>query len=170
MSVGIIAILIFFMAMISAFLLRRNFGHDWIAVHLPRILWANTALLLGSSGTIEAARKRLAAADRSGFRLFWSITTGLGLLFLAGQLIAWRELVGQGVFIASNPASSFFYVFTGSHAAHLLGGVGMLLFVMFRNFEKAAVPRELAAAVASYYWHFMDALWVFLLILLYLGK
>ena len=170
MSVGIIAILIFFMAMISAFLLRRNTGHDWMAVRLPRILWVNTAVLLLSSATIETARKRLAAGNRRGFRAFWGITTGLGVLFLVGQFVAWRQLVAQGVFIASNPASSFFYIFTGSHALHLIGGVAMLLFVAARNFEKSAVPQKLAAEVASYYWHFMDALWIFLLALLYLGK
>ena len=170
MSVGIIAILIFFMAMISAFLLRRNIGHDWVGVNLPKILWVNTAVLLLSSGTIEIARKRLATGNRAGFRMFWMVTTGLGIAFLAGQFIAWRQLVAQGVFIANNPASSFFYVFTGSHALHLFGGVAMLLFVAARNFAKSMVSQELAAEVVSYYWHFMDVLWVFLLALLYLGK
>jgi len=170
MSVGIIAILIFFMAMISAFLLRRNTGHDWMAVRLPRILWVNSAVLLASSGTIEIARKRLAAGNGAGFRAFWGLTTGLGVVFLLGQFVAWRQLAAQGVFIASNPASSFFYIFTGSHALHLVGGVAMLSFVALRNFEKSTVRRELAAEVASYYWHFMDALWIFLLTLLYFGK
>jgi len=64
------------------------------------------------------------------------MTTVLGFLFVAGQLVAWRQLVAQGVYIASNQASSFFYIFTGAHAVHLLGGVGALLFVGFRKFEK----------------------------------
>jgi len=90
--------------------------------------------------------------------------------FLIGQVVAWRQLVGEGIYLASNPASSFFYIFTGAHALHLLGGVGALLYVAWRDFERAQVTRAVAAEVTSYYWHFMDGLWLFLLVLLYLGK
>src|SRR5207247_4297722 len=131
---------------------------------------ANTLILLASSFTLEAARRRLSLADLSGFRKFWLLTTGLGLLFVAGQLIAWRQLVSEGVYIATNQASSFFYIFTGAHAVHLLGGVGALLFVGFRKFEKTNISLPAAAEITSYYWHFMDGLWIFLLALLYLGK
>ena len=89
---------------------------------------------------------------------------------LIGQLVAWRQLTSQGIYLASNPASSFFYIFTGAHALHLIGGVGALIYVARRNFEVAQVTRSVAAEVTSYYWHFMDALWLFLLALLYLGK
>jgi cytochrome c oxidase subunit 3 len=98
------------------------------------------------------------------------LTTGLGILFVAGQLIAWRQLVSQGVFLASNQASSFFYIFTGAHAAHLLGGVAALLYVSLRKLDTKKVSLPALAEIASYYWHFMDGLWVFLLALLYLGK
>jgi len=141
-----------------------------VTVHLPRILWANTCVLLASSFTLESARQRLYLADASGFRKFWLATTVLGFLFVAGQLVAWRQLVAQGVYIASNQASSFFYIFTGAHAVHLLGGVGALLFVAFRKFEKTKISLPAAAEITSYYWHFMDGLWIFLLALLYLGK
>jgi len=169
-AVGIVSILMFFMALASAFLVRRGSGSDWIPVHIPAVIWVNTVILLASSLTLELARRRLSNANPSGFRSFWSVTTSLGFLFLLGQLIAWRQLVAQGVFMASNPASSFFYIFTGAHAAHLAGGVGALLYVAFRKFEKAKISLPTAAEIASYYWHFMDALWVFLLALLYLGK
>jgi len=75
------------------------------------------------------AGRHLVRPDFSAFRRWWTITTGLGLLFLVGQLVVWRELFAQGVFMASNPASSFFYIFTGAHALHVLGGVAALLFV-----------------------------------------
>jgi cytochrome c oxidase subunit 3 len=125
---------------------------------------------LTSSATLEMARKRLAKSDVNGFRKLWQVTTLLGVLFLVGQLVAWRILAGQGIYLASNPASSFFYIFTGAHALHLLGGVCALLYVAWRNFDQAKVSLAVAAEVASYYWHFMDALWLFLLTLLYLGK
>ena len=168
--VAIVAILIFFMALASAFIVRRGFGSDWVGIHVPAILWVNTAVLLASSATLELARQKLAAGDPGAFRRFWSVTTALGVAFLLGQFVAWRLLAAQGVYIATNPASSFFFVFTGAHAVHLLGGVAVLLFVAMRDFAKSRLPRAVAAEVAGYYWHFMDALWVFLLALLYIGK
>src|SRR5207249_7840790 len=169
-TIGIVSILMFFMALASSFIVLRRGSELWVTVHLPRILWANTCVLLASSFTLESARQRLYLADASGFRKFWLVTTALGFLFVAGQLVAWRQLVAQGVYIASNQASSFFYIFTGAHAVHLLGGVGALLFVAFRKFEKTKISLPAAAEITSYYWHFMDGLWIFLLALLYLGK
>ncbi len=123
-TIGIVSILMFFMALASAFIVLRRSSDLWVTIHLPRILWANTCVLLASSFTLESARQRLFLADASGFRKFWLATTALGFLFVVGQLVAWRQLVAQGVYIASNQASSFFYIFTGAHAVHLLGGVG----------------------------------------------
>ena len=169
-TLAILSILMFFMALASAFIVRRGSGSDWVPVHIPAILWVNTAVLLLSSFTLELARRRLVDADLGGFRALWTATTLLGLLFVAGQVLAWRQLLLQGIFVASNPGSSFFYIFTALHGVHLLGGVGALLYVAVRNFDRAKVSRAVAAEIAGHYWHFMDALWVFLLALLYLGK
>src|SRR5712664_2177170 len=169
-TIALVSILMFFMALASAFIVLRRGSDVWVTVHLPPILLANTLILLASSFTLEAARRWLSLADSSGFRKFWLFTTGLGILFVAGQLIAWRQLVAQGVYIASNQASSFFYIFTGAHAVHLLGGAGALLYVSFRKSDQKRISLSLAAEIASHYWHFMDGLWVFLLALLYLGK
>src|SRR5229473_263113 len=156
---------------IVSFLVRRGTSGDWIPVHLPVVLWLNTLALIGSSFTLERARRSLSRLDLSGFRKLWTVTTGLGVLFLIGQLVAWRQLVAQGVFMASNPASSFFYIFTAAHGVHLLGGVGALVYVLVRKFDNnRSIALPTAAEVASYYWHFMDGLWVFLLALLHLGK
>jgi len=169
-TIALVSILMFFMALASAFIVLRRGSDVWVTVHLPPILLANTLILLASSFTLEAARRRLTLADPSGFRKLWLLTTGLGILFVAGQLVAWRQLVAQGVYIASNQASSFFYIFTGAHAVHLLGGVGALLYVSFRKFDQKRISLSTAAGITSYYWHFMDGLWIFLLALLYLGK
>jgi cytochrome c oxidase subunit 3 len=170
-TLGIVSILMFFMALASAFLVRRGTSGDWIPVHLPAVLWLNTIALIASSFTLERARRSLSRLDVSGFRKLWALTTGLGALFLIGQFVAWRQLVAQGVFMASNPASSFFYIFTAAHGVHLLGGVGALVYVLVRKFDNnRSIALPTAAEVASYYWHFMDGLWVFLLALLYLGK
>jgi cytochrome c oxidase subunit III len=169
-TLGLVSILMFFMALASAFLLRRAGGTDWVPIRLPMVLWFNTLVLLGSSLTLELARMRLADSNLAAFRRLWVVTTAFGVLFLVGQLIAWRQLVAQGVYMASNPASSFFYIFTGAHGVHLLGGVGALVYVSFRRTETKGISLPTAAEVTSYYWHFMDGLWVFLLALLYLGK
>ena len=169
MALGIVSILMFFMALASAFLVRRGSG-DWVPVHIPTLMWINTVVLLASGATLELARHRLAQGRLSAYRNLWLVTTILGVGFLAGQIIAWRQLVAEGIYLASNPASSFFYIFTGAHALHLFGGVAALIYVAKRNFDQAQVTRSVAAEVTSYYWHFMDALWLFLLALLYLGK
>ncbi|HEY2456090.1 MAG TPA: heme-copper oxidase subunit III [Candidatus Acidoferrum sp.] len=169
-ALGIVSILMFFMALASAFLVRKGASSDWVPVHIPALMWLNTLVLLLSSATLEMARKRLAQSNVDGFKKLWMLTTGLGIAFLVGQVVAWKQLATQGIYLATNPASSFFYIFTGAHALHLIGGVGALIYVAWRNFDRANVTRTVAAEVASYYWHFMDALWLFLLALLYLGK
>jgi cytochrome c oxidase subunit 3 len=169
-TLGIVSILMFFMALASAFLVRRGTSGDWIPVHLPAVLWLNTLALIASSFTLERARRALSRLDLSGFRKLWTATTGLGALFLIGQLAAWQQLVAEGVFMASNPASSFFYIFTAAHGLHLLGGISALVYVLLRKFDNTGLRLPTAAEVVSYYWHFMDGLWVFLLALLYLGK
>jgi cytochrome c oxidase subunit 3 len=168
-KLGMVSITMFFLGLITAFLVLRV-EKDWIPVHLPSILWANTLVLLISSVTIEKARGRLANGDLGGFHGFWRVTTLLGILFLLGQLIAWLQLVHEGIFVASNRASSFFYIFTGLHGVHLLGGVCALLYVLLRRFERAQIGRTTAARVVAYYWHFMDGLWVVLMGLLYLAS
>ena len=169
MALAIVSILVFFMALAGSFLVLKS-NPGWVSIHIPLLLWLNTIILLSSSVTLELARRQLAANHLSGFRKLWGITTILGLLFLAGQLWAWRLLAAQGIFIATNHASAFLYIFTGTHAVHLLGGIGGLIFVASRNFDKAKITRSLAAEITSYYWHFLDALWIFLLALLYLSK
>lgn len=169
-AVGLVSILMFFMALVAAFIVLKSVSDVWRPVRLPHILWLNTAILLASSFTVEAARKKLAAFDQSGFRRFWNITVLLGLLFLAGQVIAWLQLVHSGIYVSTTQSSSFFYIFTAAHGLHLLGGVAALLFVALRDFRKGRIARATAAEITAYYWHFMDGLWLFLLALMYIGR
>jgi cytochrome c oxidase subunit III len=169
-TMALAAILMFFMALTSSYIVRRGTGTDWQAIQLPRILWANTLILLASSVTLEMARKQLAQGAMTAFRNLWTLTTALGLLFLGGQLIAWRQLRAAGVFLSTNPSSSFFYLFTAAHGLHLLGGIVALLYVALRSWQRARTTRIVAAEVAGIYWHFLDGLWVFLFLLFSLGR
>jgi cytochrome c oxidase subunit 3 len=155
-----------FIGFTSAYLIRRA-SADWRPLSPPWILWVNTAALLGSSVTLEAARKRLREWDLRG--LFpWVAATGLlGVLFLAGQVLAWRTLTAQGVFLASNPHNSFFYVLTGVHGLHLLGGLVWFLAVLVQVRRMAYTPGEDGLRLFATYWHFLGALWLYLLVLLF---
>ena len=169
MYIALAGILMFFMAFVSAYIVRKDMPNSaWIPLEVPRILWLNTLILIASSFTLARAHSRFTAKDEEGFRHWWATTTVLGILFVAGQILAWRQLAAQGLFLATNPSSSFFYVFTGAHGVHLLGGILALLYVQFRATRKVA--RGTAIEVVSMYWHFMDGLWVFLFLLLYLGR
>jgi cytochrome c oxidase subunit 3 len=169
MFIALAGILMFFMAFVSAYIVRKGMpANGWIPLQVPRLLWLNTLILIASSFTLARAHSRFTAKDEEGFRHWWATTTILGILFVAGQILAWRQLATQGIFLATNPSSSFFYVFTGAHGLHLLGGILALLYVQFRATRKVA--RSTAIEVVSMYWHFMDGLWVFLFLLLYLGR
>ena len=170
MQLGLAGIVMFFMALTSSFLVRKGLGTDWVAIALPPVLWFNSLVLLVSSATIQAAGHRLEAGDAQSFRYWWGLTIALGLLFLSGQVIAWRQLAAQGVFLSSNPDSSFFYLLTAAHGLHLAGGILALLYVAFRRWRRSRITQATAAALAGIYWHFMDGLWLFLVALLYLGR
>ena len=169
MTVTLGGMLMFFMALVSAYIVRKGFPNsDWRSLNVPRILWFNTIILLASSVTLEFSRRLRSRGDEEGFRHWWGVTAILGLFFIAGQVIAWRQLAAAGVYLATNPSSSFFYVFTGAHALHLLGGICGLITIMLRDTRLLA--RATAVEVVAMYWHFMDGLWVFLFLLLLLGR
>ncbi len=174
------AMLMFFMALASAYVVRKGLSGDWIPLGLPRILWLNTAVIIVSSLTIERAR-RLLAPQAGGLRDFrgwprrwrgwWGLTTALGVAFLVGQLIAWRQLAAAGIYLATNPSSSFFYLITTAHGIHLLGGLVALSVVGFRRWPaEVRVNHGTAVTVSAIYWHFLGALWVFLFLLLLVGR
>ena len=161
------SILMFFTALTSAYLVRQGISTDWVPIELPAILWANTAVLLGSSATIERARRLLAEGRLEGFRRWWGFTTLLGLLFLVGQVLAWNELRAAGVYVATNPSSSFFYVLTAAHGVHLLGGVVALLYLgRWDESREHRAGRTTAAAATTVYWHFLGVIWVGVFLLL----
>jgi cytochrome c oxidase subunit 3 len=94
------------------------------------------------------------------------ITLSLGALFVIGQYIAWRQLASQGLYLASNPSSSFFYVFTAAHGLHVIGGLAGLVRVIRKL--KGMVLRRSTLDATSRYWHFMDVLWIYLLLVLWM--
>jgi len=165
------AITMSFAALTSALVVREGTGMDWQHIALPRMLFLNTLVLLASSVTLEIARRRVAAYARGletqlAAPMSWLIATlGLGILFVAGQYVAWLRLKAEGLYLATNPNSSFFYLFTGVHAVHVLGGLAGLINVMSK-LRRSILRRSTFAATAQY-WHFMSLLWLYLLTLLW---
>src|SRR2546423_2666132 len=96
-QLGLAGIIMFFMALTSSLLVRKGLGNDWVAFNFPHVLWLNTLILLASSITIQVARRNLHGREKATFKRWWNVTTSLGVLFLAGQFMAWRQLASQGV-------------------------------------------------------------------------
>jgi cytochrome c oxidase subunit III len=155
-----------FIGFTSAYMIRRA-SYDWRPLAPPAILWWNTAALVASSLTLEAARKRLRDWDLRALFPWMAATGVLGILFLGGQLLAWRQLTAQGVFLASSPHNSFFYVLTGVHGVHLLGGLAWFAVVLAQVRRLRLTPGEDGLRLFATYWHFLAALWVYLLFLLF---
>jgi cytochrome c oxidase subunit 3 len=155
-----------FIGFTSAYILRRS-SADWRPLAPPLLLWLNTAVLLTSSLTIEGARKRLRGWELRAVRSWVAATGLLGALFVVGQIGAWKQLAAQGVFLASNPHSSFFYVLTGVHIVHLLGGLCWFGVVFSKVRRMAYTPGEDGLGLFATYWHFLAALWIYLLFLLF---
>lgn len=170
------SVMMLFTSLSSAYVVRAGTASDWVPIAMPRVLLVSTALILISSVTLEFARRSLKRSLQSAYAKYVLLTVLLGLGFLAAQVIAWRQLAAQGVYLASHPHSSFFYLLTGAHAVHLVGGLLALLFLWFRSrrrqfVEPALVTRRQATADAvTIYWHFMDGLWIYLFLLLFLWR
>lgn len=163
----VFSIMSVFATLTHILLSRWVHSSDWVSLPLPHILYLNTAILLLSSLTIALARAS-AEKDRKAGVPWLGFTLILGLAFVGGQVVAWRELVLKGLYVASNPGNFFFYFLTAAHAIHLLGGVLALAYVVLFSRRLARKGRsKTAVGVVAMYWHFMDALWIYVLVLLF---
>ena len=162
-------IVMLFAGLSSAYIVLRG-TPSWQNIEMPGLLWINTIVLVVSSFTIDMARRAVSRNRIEAMRR-WLVASGLlGLAFLAGQLVAWRQLVNAGVYLPSTLHSSFFYILTGLHGIHLLGGIialGYVFALAFRN--RLTVFNSEPLKLCATYWHFMDGLWLYLFTLLVLA-
>jgi len=175
MWVAVAGVLMLFTSLTSAYIVRAASSNDWRPLPLPRILVLSTILLVVSSCTLELARRRLAVHSETLFLRWLTASILLGTAFLFAQTVAWRQLVRAGVYLASNPHASFFYLLTATHGLHLLGGVIALAYLRIRSRgtarnKRAAAGRQSAADAVILYWHVMDGLWIYLFLLLFLWR
>ena len=170
MLVSLASIAMLFTSLSSAYIVRSGVTYDWFPIAVPRVMFGSTALILLSSISIEIARRKLKQGLAESYSRYLLLTGLLGGGFLVSQLIAWRQLAAQGIYISSHPHSSFFYVLTGAHAVHIAGGLLALAFLWFRSRGLIEAKRQAVADAVSIYWHFMDALWIYLFLLLFLWR
>ena len=185
---ALVAIVMIFVALTSAYVIRQGLPvldektgksvSDWLQVSLPtQLLLINTFLLLLSSVTAEMARRQIAQLSRlapvqsiPGVSLgeeknfpWLALTVVLGLGFLFGQYLAWRELADRGFYLATSPSSSFVYLLTAAHAVHLMGGVLAFLYCSATSlFRFPLERRRIAVDISVWYWHFMALLWIYI--------
>lgn len=197
LAVALVSIVTLFVTFSAVFLMRQATGvwdpqtsayvRDWQPLKPPfRLLMLNTLLLLASSVTVELARRRAAerallapllaipgiAEDRGRPVPWLELTAALGLAFLILQGFAWHILGARGWQMSSGPSSSFFYILTGTHAAHLIGGLLALLYAAAAAplLHKGAEARRIMVDVAAWYWHVMAVLWIYIFaLLIYVG-
>ena len=172
MWVALASILMLFGTLVGAYVVLSSSSKSWHPVATPPFIRLSTVLILLSSGTFEAARRCLKQENERGYRQWLVLTLLLGTGFLVSQLLAWQQLAAEGLYLADNQYSSFFYLLTGTHAVHLLGGLSGLSYLLFLARGKYGDVRaqQAAASVTALYWHFMDALWIGLLLLLLLWR
>ena len=163
-----------FLAVITSMFLLFSISHqmrasypDWRVVTEPGILWFNSGVLVLASVTLQLARNAVARGASGSIRFNLLAATSLTLVFVVGQLLAWRQMLNGGYFAAENPANAFFYLFTAVHALHLLGGLWFLSGTV-RQAASAPQDQRLAMRVGlcATYWHYLLLVWVLLFYLL----
>lgn len=164
MWVGIASILMMFAGLTSAYIVKRGQA-AWQEVQTPAIFWASTAVLLASSVTMQAALRAVKQRAMREYRLLLLATLALGIVFVVLQYLGFHWLWTRGVRFEGSGAGQFLYIIFGLHALHVLGGVVALTVITARQYlsrtrSYASTPAE----VVSVYWHFVDVLWIYLLV------
>ncbi len=160
------SILMMFAAFTSAYIVRQAAG-NWLEFSLPNIFYFNTGVILLSSLTLHGAYLSFKRGREQWYKALLVVTFFLGLAFLVLQYQGWLALASIGVELTTNPSGSFVYVISGVHAAHILGGVAALIIALIHAFAlpfRVTGPRKLRFELTLTYWHFVDFLWVYLLL------
>ena len=162
----IVTIIMFFAAFTSAYLVRRAEG-NWTEFEIPPIFYYSTAVLLLSSVFMHLGYKAAKKDNFNSLKLYISITFVAGMIFLVMQYMGWTILQKEGVFLKGNPAESFYYILTGLHGFHLVTGLVVLFFSFLEAFKmNIHAKNPIRIEVCATYWHFLDILWVYLLLFL----
>jgi len=168
----LLVVMMTFGGLMSAYIVIATNGVlEWRPFDLPKQIWISTFLILASSLTYQIAQNALDKNNQSKSKNFLLATTVFGGMFIASQLLAWVRLVQDGVYMESNPYAGFFYILTSVHAVHVIGGIIALGYILLRTWlptvsEEELIQRQQISGTIGWYWHFMDVLWIVLVLLL----
>lgn len=167
LAIFLAAVSSLFALSISAYHMRMEFGHDWLAVPSPTLLWVNSAILVLGSLALQWSWNAARRDDPVGMRRWLYAGGGLTGAFIIGQALVWRDLNAGGYYMTSNPANAFFYFLTALHVLHLLGGLVAWVRTVHRE-RKGAPPEAICSAVelCTIYWHYLLVIWFILFALL----
>lgn len=172
MRLMLVSITTLFIVIVIVYLALAQSTKHWTPVRIPRLLWLSTLIIVASSWTLETARRYFLSRSRRSYARWMFATVLLGVAFLASQILSLRQLIAQGFYLRGNPHSLMFFVITGAHGFHLLGGLLMLSYLLGRvALSPVAIDidfrRQRARnSVAALYWHWLDGLWVIMFVLL----
>jgi cytochrome c oxidase subunit 3 len=161
-----------FGAFSSAYIVRGATSQDWQAIQLPDFIWLNTLAIALSSLTLELARRGARAANWRQANIWLAATLALAMVFLGGQFATWQWLWALGIGVPTTPHASFFFILTGVHGVHLLAGVlvlgvaGLRLVAVDPDSHASAHRAYLPLSLGAMLWHFLAALWIYLIIML----
>lgn len=166
----IVTVIMIFAALTSAYIVRQADG-NWVIFELPRLFLVTTAIILLSSVTMHWAYLSVKKDNLEAAKLAIALTTILGISFLAGQYMAWGELVKNSIHLVGNPSGSFVYIISGLHGLHIVGGVVFLIVVLVSVFQvKIHSKNLLRIEMCATYWHFLGGLWLYLFVFLLLNR
>ncbi|MBK8519432.1 MAG: heme-copper oxidase subunit III [Chitinophagaceae bacterium] len=164
--VGIGSLLMMFAGLTSAYIVKRNQA-NWQTFELPQFFWYSTIAILLSSGTIYLAQKAFKQREMKKYRSLVVATLVLGVLFIVFQVFGFQQFWKNGLPLGENVSTDFLYVIVGLHGAHVAGGLIVLIILFAKAFNtRTRTYNSIPVELASTYWHFVDVLWIYLLIFL----
>lgn len=170
--IGFASILMMFAGLTSAYIVRQGAG-NWLEFKMPNVFFLSTFTILLSSVTLHLSYKGFLKGNVNQYRYLLLLSGILALAFIVMQYLGWLQLNAIGVDLKGNPAGSFVYVISGIHAAHVLGGLGAIAIAIMHAFSlkyKVTAARKLRFELTTNYWHFVDLLWVYLIVFMVLQR
>ena len=164
--IGLASITMMFVALTSAYIVRRS-GGNWMEFRLPNMFFISTVVIIFSSMALELSYRSFIAGKASVYRLWLVIAAVLGLLFCVAQYFGWQQLYHIGVPLNGNPSGSFIYAISGLHVAHVAGGILALTMALYHAFSLpyfVSEERKSRFKMVLHYWHYVDILWIYLLL------
>jgi len=171
---AMVSMTMMFAGLTSAFVVSKSRA-DWLKdFQMPSAFWISTLVIIGCSLTFHLAKKAIQKDNRTATTSFLLATLALGILFVFLQFVGFGQIVDSGYYFTGSESTittTFLYVVTVTHLAHLAGGLIALLIVIYNHFkQKYNSSQTLGIELGAMYWHFLDILWVYLFLFLYFFK